>query len=140
MRHTITAKKLEAHIKLLKIYNQITSTNCTKCGSCCGPIRWSVVEDIFIKEYMKTHNIKYKMWSVEQFIENDLICPYYDKLQKLCMIYKVRPLVCRLQGLVEELPCLKTTNKKMPRQLVDQIQRCMSNLQKEVLKWRELKG
>lgn len=32
-------------------------------------------------------------------------CPLYDRADARCMVYPVRPLVCRLLGVVEWMPC-----------------------------------
>ncbi len=32
-------------------------------------------------------------------------CPYLDLKTKRCTVYERRPLICRLYGMTEELPC-----------------------------------
>jgi Fe-S-cluster containining protein len=47
-------------------------------------------------------------------------CPYLKNDR--CLIYPVRPIVCRLQGNVKDLPCLKLkTDKFLSKKIVDEI-------------------
>jgi len=92
---------------LNKIYSIIPDFKCKHCHSCCGPIIWFEPEDYFIKDYIKKHNITLKK------IEDK--CPFLD--YNGCNIYPVRPIVCRLQGLIKDLPC--KNNKKIYLSYID---------------------
>jgi hypothetical protein len=48
-------------------------------------------------------------------------CPFLDKSSRLCKVYAVRPLVCRLFGRVEWLPCPSGRAPVLPRPLVEAI-------------------
>jgi Fe-S-cluster containining protein len=95
----------ETKKRLNKIYDQIPEMDCNGCGGCCGPIKWFASEDFVIKDYMKQNNIEYIKWGIRDFIKNNFKCPYLTK-DKKCKIYPVRPIICRLQGHTEKLPCI----------------------------------
>lgn len=73
-----------------KLYNMIPDFECKKdCSDCCGPV-------VFSKwEWSRINNKKEA---------NGLICPYVSDDNR-CKIYKKRPLLCRLFGVVEEMKC-----------------------------------
>jgi hypothetical protein len=102
---TDTIKSLE------NIYSSITDFNCKHCHDCCGPIIWYEPEDILIRDYMKKHNIKRISWTIEDFKKNNMKCPYIH--DDRCIIYPVRPMVCRLQGNISELKCKFLNNNKL---------------------------
>ena len=75
--------------------NNTCSGVCSRCGECCTnyiPITES--ERLVIKEYITKNNIK-----EQPYIEgNDVYvdkCPFYDRKEKRCQIYEIRPMVCR---------------------------------------------
>jgi len=94
-------------IKILKqlydIYDTIPAIYCKHCHSCDGPIIWFKPEEINIKEYLKQHHQQPISWTNEEFQKHHMRCPYLRNNR--CFIYPVRPLVCRLQGTISELPC-----------------------------------
>lgn len=113
--------------ELEKIYALIPEIDCKQgCHACCGPINWSPVEDIVIKEFMKNNNIKDIHWSVEQYVANDLLCPYLEDGK--CIIYPVRPIICRLQGHVSKLPCPHIKGFDLSKQKEDEIMRKYTEL------------
>jgi Fe-S-cluster containining protein len=70
------------------------------------------VEDTNIRSYLKEHAMEYKSQCItpadilKAVVSGDysgVTCPYVENDR--CMIYPVRPLICRLQGLAEKLPC-----------------------------------
>ena len=95
--------KIEVIRRLNGIYDLIPSFHCQHCQQCSNPIIWFKAEEINIKEFLKLHHLSYLTYSDEEFGQNQLKCPYLSKNR--CMIYPVRPLVCRLQGLIPELFC-----------------------------------
>lgn len=70
---------------------------CSRCGECCNRILTvKKVEIIRIAKYMDMHHIG----RGEKIIprgENtvDMTCPFYDEVKRRCLIYNVRPEVCR---------------------------------------------
>jgi len=102
---------------LLKIYSKIPEFKCKEnCGLCCGflshftegtifePIgkgEYVEIEKEAIKEYLRLTGKKYKtVKGVREF------CPYLTE-DKKCEIYPVRPLVCRLFGVMPEVENLR---------------------------------
>ncbi len=68
--------------------------NCTRCGNCCAamlPI--TKEEEKVIRKYIQDNII------TPEFFVNDtemnLQCCFYDRTNKLCKIYEVRPKICR---------------------------------------------
>jgi len=93
---------------LKKIYDLIQNFDCQHCHQCCGPIVWFEPEEILIRSYMQKKRIKRILWTKEEFKHNNMRCPYL--INDRCIIYSVRPIVCRLQGNILELNC-KLLNK-----------------------------
>lgn len=99
--------------ELKKIYGKIPELKCVRgCTECCGdptkpikegylpftPLFWSKIEAENIRRYLKEKGIK------ERVVKNPLEpCPYIENGK--CLIYPVRPLMCRLFGVVEDLKC-----------------------------------
>ena len=89
--------------KLDEIYSKIPEFECKHCHKCCKNIIWFQPEEIQINNYLIKNNLTIldKKDNGEcQFLQNDR-----------CIIYSVRPLICRLQGLTDDLPC--KFNKKL---------------------------
>ena len=73
---------------------------CSNCGECCAnliPISESEIKAI--KKYIKAHNIKQQWGAIPIPFRTapvlDLGCPFRDGSAKKCLIYPVRPAVCR---------------------------------------------
>jgi Fe-S-cluster containining protein len=84
----------------------IPDFQCQHCHNCCGPIIWFAPEEILIKDYLQKQKLKRIVWSKEEFEKNHMKCPYLKNDR--CLIYSVRPIVCRLQGNIPELRCKST--------------------------------
>lgn len=67
---------------------------CSGCGGCCT-IFLPITKDELgkIERYVKKHNIKLK--KRESVFGYDMQCAFLDPITKKCMIYEVRPFVCR---------------------------------------------
>ena len=79
-----------------KDYKPIDNSICGKC-SCCGECCSNILpinqeEANIIKNYVIENNIKPQKQMI--IMQNRLCCPYYDG--KKCLIYEVRPLICKL--------------------------------------------
>ncbi len=70
---------------------------CSRCGECCNRILTvKKIELIRIAKYMVAHHIgrgEKMMPRGENTI--DMTCPFYDEVKRRCVIYPVRPGVCR---------------------------------------------
>lgn len=68
---------------------------CMNCGDCCRPCLQMTQEEIdTIKKYIEDNNIKEHIYEKDGKLE--YVCPFRDRKNKQCTIYKVRPTVCRL--------------------------------------------
>jgi len=117
------AKRLEG------IYSQIQDFECKHCHKCCGPIIWFEPEEILIRDYMVSHDIDYILWSTDQFKNNGMRCPYIRNDR--CIIYPVRPIVCRLQGNILDMPCKNNTKKIISKEQLDKIKKEFEKLSEE---------
>lgn len=77
-------------------------TNCKNCGECCGIIPASSREVEEIKSYLKEHPTVQKQ---AQKQSGRLTCPFRDDKGRKCLIYPVRPIICRLMGVVDGMNC-----------------------------------
>ena len=79
----------------LNMLNIPEHKNCTNCGKCCGIIPATNKEVETIRKYIAENDIKP--------IKGDMAtCPFRDEVKKKCLIYPVRPLICRLFGVTNE--------------------------------------
>jgi hypothetical protein len=81
-----------AHVEL---YARLPSIDCQRhCSSACGPIVATEVE-----------------WERMQSVTgggawgDDAVCPHLDRDARRCREHPLRPLICRLWGVVETMPC-----------------------------------
>jgi Fe-S-cluster containining protein len=120
----------EMREKLYKIYSKIPDFECKHCHECEGPIVWFLPEELLIRDYLKKHNMKYLKWTKEQFERNKSKCPYLKNDR--CSIYPVRPIVCRLQGNISDLPCKNNKNGYISEKKLAEIKKDMEKLVKEM--------
>ena len=87
--------------KLENIYSQIPKSTCEAgCGECCGILFPSLAELRNIKDWCEQHSVEYKDFNMLVGLD----CPYLSK-GKECIIYPVRPFLCRILGVSSDLPC-----------------------------------
>jgi len=68
--------------------------NCSKCGNCCGAlIPITRKEEKRIREYIRENSIEPEFFQDGENI--NLQCCFYDRKNKKCKIYEVRPQICR---------------------------------------------
>jgi Fe-S-cluster containining protein len=71
---------------------------CSNCGNCCNDMIPLTKGDIHrIKIYIEKNNIK-PIWHGQRFMATatlDAMCPFRDDDNKKCIIYSVRPAVCK---------------------------------------------
>lgn len=78
------------------VINRTKCGECSRCGDCCGlfiPFNDSDVDAI--KKYVKAHNIKPANRLNVMTGGFEARCCFYDKTNKKCLIYPVRPYVCK---------------------------------------------
>ena len=79
--------------------------NCKNCGQCCGPVPINAEEQRHIQNYVDSHE-------VEVNNEHDFItCKF--RVKNKCSIYPVRPMLCRLMGVVEGMECAYGNSAKI---------------------------
>lgn len=67
---------------------------CSNCGQCCSNcLPLSDAEVKRIKVYIKKHKIKEQRHNV--MVGVDMTCPFRDERNKKCLIYEIRPAICR---------------------------------------------
>ena len=65
---------------------------CSNCGECCSDILPLTDADISrIKEHLKTKKIEQNNKGA-----NVILCPFRNNIARQCMIYSVRPVICRI--------------------------------------------
>ena len=83
-------------------YNIPPHTRCINCGECCGLFPISASDYRRIKDYIEQHP---EVREVVQGEHKPLECVFRDNKNKRCSIYPVRPMVCRLYGVIDALKC-----------------------------------
>ena len=80
---------------MIKIDNNCDKCgNCSRCGECCAAtLPLTRNEEKRIKEYIKDNNITPEFFQNET--DMNLQCCFYDRTEKKCKIYEVRPSICR---------------------------------------------
>lgn len=70
------------------------NNKCSNCGQCCSNcLPLSETEVKRIKAYIKKHNIKEQRHNA--MVGVDMTCPFRDEANKKCLIYEIRPAICR---------------------------------------------
>lgn len=101
-----------------ELYAKVPKVDCQRCGECCGPVEAAPVEKQIITEYCQRNNIPLKGFFSSLAVKcldvaaGHWQCPMFQNGG--CVIYEVRPLICRLQGTVPDLPCPNSPNHKYP--------------------------
>ena len=68
---------------------------CSQCGQCCSNLLpLSKIEIKRIKDYVKKHRIKEQRHNAMMAV--DMTCPFRDETNKKCLIYEIRPEICRV--------------------------------------------
>lgn len=89
------------------VFDYTIAGRCSNCGSCCSNILPISTEEILrIKLYIKKHQIKEQVcnYPTAEPVFN-FVCPFRDNAGKKCLIYQVRPAICR------DFQCDKPRNK-----------------------------
>ena len=69
---------------------------CSNCGGCCSnfiPVSQSDKSKII--KYVRKHHIQDMRHSLPAEVSIDMRCPFRDEVNKRCVIYPVRPLICK---------------------------------------------
>lgn len=88
----------QAKKELDALYAELPTIECKgKCWDACGPIFMSKYE---WRRILRHPRLKGKP---EPRMRSDFSCPLLTNNR--CMVYRHRPMICRLWGIVESLPC-----------------------------------
>ena len=67
---------------------------CSGCGSCCTTLLPMTAEEVaVIKKWLKKHPVKEQRHNA--MVGIDMTCPFRDEVKRECLIYEVRPWICR---------------------------------------------
>lgn len=67
---------------------------CSSCGQCCSDLLPMSNKEIkAIKAYVKEHSIKEQRHNYLTGV--DMTCPFRDEANRKCLIYTIRPWICR---------------------------------------------
>ena len=81
-----------------KVVDFTSNGRCSNCGACCsGYLPLSAQEIRRIHEYVNQHGIQEQHNGVAVMVGPmlDMTCPFRDNIHKRCLIYSVRPEICR---------------------------------------------
>ncbi len=91
---------------LQRVYSRLPTANCRGCTDCAtrciGNLKITRTEFEAIRDYLGGEIFRPVLRRAGQMATP---CEFSDPNGPRCMIYPVRPLICRLFGLVEWLPC-----------------------------------
>lgn len=99
--------------QLDRLYSRLPRINCKrKCFDACGPIAMTELEANRIKKEVPSFDgrpMEVKLESGQRvmmngFVSDCLTCPLLTP-DGLCSQYAIRPMVCRIWGLVKEMRC-----------------------------------
>ena len=78
----------------ITIYDNTIDGKCSGCGECCSNLLPLSEQEISnIKAYIKKHKIKEQRHNA--MVGVDMTCPFRDDVNKKCLIYSIRPAICR---------------------------------------------
>lgn len=78
------------------VKNLTENGKCSNCGECCSNyLPLSEHEIVVIKKYIETHGIKEVVRATPLLHVADIMCPFRSDIGKKCLIYPVRPNICK---------------------------------------------
>lgn len=91
-------RRLDARLDAL--YEKLPKLDCRGlCADSCGPIEMSVAE----RQRIKRAGVDLVPYD-QMMATSCWVCPALSPLGR-CTIYDIRPMICRLWGIVESMPC-----------------------------------
>lgn len=93
------------------VYDFTENGKCIGCGQCCTNFLPLSSKDIKeIRRYIKKKHIKEQVHRPPMVIDFDVTCPFRSDDEKKCLIYPVRPAICK--SFVCNLPSKDIDNNK----------------------------
>lgn len=90
-----------------KVTDYTKDGKCSCCGNCCGKFLPMTKDELkAIKKYVRKHHIQRV---VHPEMLNDFTCPFRSETGEGCLIYAVRPLVCRQFICSKPIPDIEKT-------------------------------
>lgn len=80
------------------VFDYTKDGECSNCGECCSDFLPISPEEIRrISAYIKKHGIREQRHFAPTVIVPvvDLVCPFRSNTERKCVIYEVRPAICR---------------------------------------------
>ena len=75
------------------VYNFSNNGKCTSCGNCCTALLPMTKEELkTIQRFVKRKHLQIEKHEGADF---DFTCPFRNEEKKICMIYTIRPQICR---------------------------------------------
>jgi Fe-S-cluster containining protein len=97
--------------ELEEIYSGIPEVACVDgCGECCGLISMSRLEEDRIRRFLEERHLDIQFSNDPldvtylKAVYGDNRCYFLDERQ-MCLVYPVRPIICRLYGAAENMRC-----------------------------------
>lgn len=100
---------LRAEVEIQTLYSQIPDARCKGlCQASCGPIGMAPYEARRVLSGAQHRRIPVELTemgdSIGLLTDGDMTCPVLGEHGE-CRLYRERPLICRLWGVVESMPC-----------------------------------
>lgn len=79
------------------VYDYTVDGKCSGCGSCCSNLLPVSAKEIkTIKRYIQKHGITEQRHRYPTATPiPDMTCPFRSETERKCLIYEVRPMICR---------------------------------------------
>lgn len=80
------------------VFDYTENGQCSNCGECCSDFLPISQEEIKrIKAYIKKRGITEQkhFLPLAKYPQSDFTCPFRNNAERKCMIYEVRPAICR---------------------------------------------
>ena len=75
------------------VYNFTQNGKCISCGNCCTALLPMTKEELkTIQRFVKRKHLKIEKHTGADL---DLTCPFRNEEKRICMIYHIRPQICR---------------------------------------------
>lgn len=99
---------------MIALLNIPAHTGCVNCGQCCGIIPATRQEIEVIRNYLSTRPALQRRAQAQSIRST---CPFRDGQRKRCIIYPVRPTICRLMGVAKGMQCANGNSAAIDGQL-----------------------
>ncbi|MCF8010401.1 MAG: YkgJ family cysteine cluster protein [Clostridiales bacterium] len=109
---TLSYADNQGYLKQLRhIYDELPETECDKCATCCTvPPPGYLIEFLNLYKYIKDNLQDQQVGIMEKTIryfflelaDVNIKCPFLDEKSNNCLVYPVRPLGCRIYGLMSK--------------------------------------